>query len=267
MPTEYGEYVFKGNFYVRYAALTDTGCVRSHNEDNYGIFVDNHLFCLADGVGGLDAGEIASEELIASISTSLGRYKQGKNSFKKKLVSLFQRAYPVNINTKQLLEDANSDVYKRAQLLQKRMASTVVLFQIDEGECTVAHVGDSRAYLLRNRILGQLTNDHTLSMELMLAGAYVEINNQSMLRHSITKAVGSHPKVSPDEVKWQWTRNDMFLLCSDGLTDMINDEKIQEIMISFFPVMEKVVHELVDAAKIAGGRDNITVIVGYIGEI
>ncbi len=265
MPIDTGEISFRDNVYIRYAALSDKGCVRSHNEDNYGIFVENSLFSLADGVGGLDAGEIASEELILSISVFLQKYNLKQRSLGWKFFSLFRQARSDKINMRQLIETANLDIYKHAQALQKRMATTAVILQAEGEELTVAHVGDSRAYLLRNQIIGQITNDHTLSMELMLAGTPVGIDKLSVPNHAITKAVGGQADVSPDETRLKWIENDIFLLCSDGLTDMVDDESIRQIVLTHSPSMQKICQKLVNAAKTAGGRDNITVIVGFIG--
>jgi len=265
VPISTEKIAFQDNICIRYAALSNTGCVRSHNEDNYGVFPENSLFCLADGVGGLDAGEVASEELINSISAGLETHERKKRSLSGKIVSLFRGASSTGINIKQLIKVANLDIYQRGQTLQKRMASTAVILQAQDEELIVAHVGDSRAYLLRNQILGQLTTDHTVFMELLLSGTPIGMAENSRSKHAITKAMGSQPDVSPDEIRLKWSENDIFLLCSDGLTDMVDDGNICRILQTYFPSMQKISEELINAAKAAGGRDNITVIVGHIG--
>ena len=255
-----------GDFAIKYSALSNTGCVRSHNEDNYGVFPENNLFCLADGVGGLDAGEVASKELINSVSASLETHKRKKQSLSGKFIALFRGKSFMNIKIGQLIKAANQNIYRRGQISHKRMASTVVIMQAQGEDLIVAHVGDSRAYLLRNQILGQLTTDHTVFMELMLSGIPIDTTITPISNHVITKAMGSKPDVSPDEIRLKWSVNDIFLLCSDGLTDMIDDGKICHILQNHFPSMQKITQELINAAKAAGGRDNITVIVGHIGE-
>lgn len=259
-----GKTVFNGKSYIRYAASTDTGCVRTNNEDSYSVFPDNSLFCLGDGVGGLEAGEVASEKLISTLSVCLKRYQGKQRSLRNKITSFFRKAESNSVNIVQLLQTANSAIYKHSQELQKKMATTAVVLQAQGDELTVVHAGDSRAYLLRNRLLGQLTMDHTLFMELLSTGTSVSANDKMFPKHVITKALGTKQDLDPDEIKLKWVENDIFLLCSDGLTDMLTDEDICRICLIHYPAMQDITSELISAAKKAGGRDNITIIVGHI---
>lgn len=221
-----------------YAALSHPGQLRELNEDAYLIQPEAVLFCVADGMGGHDAGDLASQLTLNSIK-------------------LFFQQNP----TQQLgsaLQFANRNVYISAQ--GKKMGSTVVAAQFLPDSVHLAHVGDSRAYLWKNRQLTQLTVDHSLVAELYSNG---QITKEEMRthprRHVITAAIGSEKQVSPTVSHLGYEEGDLYLLCSDGLTAMLDDHQIVENILPNKDI-RAMADQLIRSANHAGGSDNITLI-------
>jgi len=228
----------------RASALTDTGRRRPQNEDTF--VCDPPLFAVADGVGGAQAGEIASR-LAAATLEERRPDTQGEET----LVALLRKA--------------NDRIYGHAleDPAAAGMGTVVTALLVDEAAGTVAigHVGDSRAYLLRDGRLEQLTPDHSLVGELVRAGQLsTEEAEQHPHRSVITRAVGTEPSVDVHTDTHAVAPGDLYLICSDGLTDMVRDEQIAELIAAADNDPEAAAEALVVAANRAGGIDNITVV-------
>jgi protein phosphatase len=227
---------------------SDVGRQRSGNEDNY--FVQAPLFVLADGMGGAQAGEVASEIAIEAFRGGLP-----DGQVEESLVAV--------------IEDANAKVHEKANEVPeyRGMGTTCTVAYVADDEVVLAHVGDSRAYLLRDGELTKLTRDHSLVGELVDRG---KVTEEEALTHPqrsvITRAVGPEPTVKVDAERIAARAGDVFLLCSDGLTDMIRDREVHRILTAV-EGLEKAGRNLISAANHAGGRDNITVILFRLEEV
>ncbi len=221
---------------------SDVGRQRQGNEDNY--FVQSPLFVLADGMGGAQAGEVASEITIEAFRDGLpdGAVETG-------LV--------------QTIEHANERVHEQATTIPEYhgMGTTCTVAYVAEEEVVIAHVGDSRAYLLRDGELTRLTRDHSLVGELLDRGKVTEEEAMTHPQRSvITRAVGPEPTVKVDAERLAARPGDIYLLCSDGLTDMVDPEIVHSIVDGKREELPQAAAELVDLANTNGGRDNISVI-------
>jgi protein phosphatase len=227
---------------------TDLGRQRQGNEDN--LFVRVPLFVVADGMGGAQAGEVASEMAVQSFGSGLpaGDPAQG-------LV--------------RVVEEANRAIHDRSRSDAKTagMGTTVTAAYVGEADVTIAHVGDSRAYVLRDGDLIRLTKDHSLVGELVARGKLTEEQAEMHPQRSvITRALGSEPDVEVDVHVYQARAGDLFMLNSDGLTSMVPEARVKPI-IEGAASLEQAGRELIAAANEAGGRDNITVILFRLDEI
>jgi protein phosphatase len=234
---------------AEHAERTDTGRQRKGNEDAY--FARSPLFAVADGMGGAQAGEVASAAAIEAMERGL---PDGPGSPEERLASL--------------VLDANERIIAMAAEDQGRagMGTTMTAAYLTEAEVAVAHVGDSRLYRLRGGELERLTEDHTLVAELERQG---KITQEEAGRHPqrsiITRALGAEPDIQVDHHTWPARDGDVYLICSDGLM-MFPEERIGEI-VRTAPDLRSAARALVDAANAAGGRDNITVVLFRVEEI
>jgi serine/threonine protein phosphatase PrpC len=227
---------------------SDLGRQRQGNEDNY--FVRAPLFVVADGMGGAQAGEVASEMAVASFDDGLP-----KGSPAEGLVHI--------------IEGANTRIHERSRsdALSAGMGTTVTAAYVGETDVTIAHVGDSRAYLLRDGDLIRLTKDHSLVGELVARGKLTEEQAESHPQRSvITRALGPEPYVEVDVQVYQARADDVFLLCSDGLTSMVPEGRLKPIL-EGADSLEQGGRKLIAAANEAGGRDNITVVLFRLEEV
>jgi PPM family protein phosphatase len=227
---------------------SDVGRQRQGNEDNY--FVRAPLFVVADGMGGAQAGEVASEMAVASFDAGLpdGEPAQG-------LV--------------RVIEDANRRIHERARNESQRagMGTTVTAAYVGGDEVTIAHVGDSRAYVLRGGDLIRLTRDHSLVGELVARGKLTEEQAEMHPQRSvITRSVGPEPDVQVDVHVYQARAGDLFMVCSDGLTSMVTEPGVKSIL-ERAGSLDRAGRELIEAANEAGGRDNITVILFRLEDV
>jgi protein phosphatase len=226
-----------------FARASDTGRKRRHNEDSY--VVAPPLFAVADGMGGAQAGEVASKLAAAALEDT----DPGTISGPEKVT--------------QLIQEANRRVYERANAdpSTSGMGTTMTVALVEGTEVTIGHVGDSRAYVVRNHELEQLTEDHSLVNELLKSGklsrSEAEVHPQ---RSVITRAVGTDPDVDVDAFVISADIGDVFLLCSDGLTDMVADDEILQIVEKSPNDLDRVTKSLIAAANRGGGEDNITVV-------
>ncbi len=229
---------------VQRAAATDPGKRRRRNEDAY--VVEPPLFAVADGMGGAQAGEIA-----ARIAASVLRESPGEEA------------------VVELIKEANRRVYEAATDDEARsgMGTTITAALVEDGTVQIGHVGDSRAYRIRDGQLEQLTEDHSLVAELVRSGKLTpEEADVHPQRSVITRTVGTDPDVDVDTFSVDARPGDVFMLCSDGLTTMVADESIREIVQRHRANLDKAVRALVDAANEGGGEDNITIVLFEIGE-
>ena len=229
---------------------SDLGRQRQGNEDNY--YVRAPLFVVADGMGGAQAGEVASELAVR-------RFEGG----------LPDRRPPAEALV-ELIQAANAQIHEQARTDSQRagMGTTVTAAYVDDDTVVVAHVGDSRAYLLRDGELLRLTHDHSLVGELVARGKLTEEQAESHPQRSvITRALGPEPTVEVDVDAFPARAGDVFLLCSDGLTSMVHEPKLKPLLEDAGRPLEQVGRTLIAAANEAGGRDNITVILFRLEEV
>ena len=226
-----------------YAVASDTGRRRRRNEDNY--VVAPPLFAVADGMGGAQAGEVASRLAASALEGEDSDGLQG----------------PARIDA--LIQEANRRIYDRASTdpAASGMGTTMTVALVEEMTVAIGHVGDSRAYLVRGEQMEQLTDDHSLVNELLKSGRLSEEEAHVHPQRSvITRAVGTDPDVDVDGFTIEAEEGDVFLLCSDGLTDMVSDEEILELVHAHRDDLDKAVKALVTAANRGGGEDNITAV-------
>jgi protein phosphatase len=227
---------------MRAAVATDPGRRRRHNEDAY--VCEPPLFAIADGMGGAQAGEVASG-LAAAVLSEAG----GETLREDRVAALIQEA------NRRVFQRANED----AAASGMGTTMTVALADAETGTIHVGHVGDSRAYRARGGSLEQLTDDHSLVGELVRSGKLSAAEAESHPQRSvITRAVGTEPEVDVDTFTVQSEPGDVYLLCSDGLTDMISDQQILALLGE--DDLDRAANALVDAANAGGGEDNITVV-------
>jgi serine/threonine protein phosphatase PrpC len=225
------------------AVITDTGRRRRRNEDAY--VCEPPLFAIADGMGGAQAGEVASRLAAAALRESDVAEGGGEDRIL------------------DLIQEANRRVYDRSSTDPNTsgMGTTITVALVENGTVAFGHVGDSRAYLIRDGQIEQLTDDHSLVNELMKSGKLspeeAEMHPQ---RSVITRALGTDPDVDVDTFSVPVQTGDVFLLCSDGLTDMVSRDDILHVVERHREDIESAVRALVKAANRGGGEDNITVV-------
>ncbi|MEG6586001.1 Stp1/IreP family PP2C-type Ser/Thr phosphatase [Dendrosporobacter sp. 1207_IL3150] len=227
-------------------AKSDIGLVRQTNEDSYAC-IPPDLFLVADGMGGHVAGEIASSMAVKAISEYVQANK-GTN---------------VTMLLEQALIRANELIFDLSQSRDEcaGMGTTVSVVHVDQTCIHWGHVGDSRIYVVRDSDLVQVTNDHSLVWELVKSGNITKAEAHTHpQRNMLTRAVGTSKNIKVDTGITNWKQGDFMLLCTDGLTNMLSEQEIYQVLIENMNDGEKVVNKLIDSAKRAGGNDNITVI-------
>jgi serine/threonine protein phosphatase PrpC len=228
---------------LRAASVTDTGRRRRHNEDAY--VCEPPLFAVADGMGGAQAGELASGLAAAALRDETSELAGGEQ------------------RVDDLIQEANRRVYQRQSqdASASGMGTTMTVALVEDGRVAIGHVGDSRAYLIRDRKLEQLTEDHSLVAELVRSGKLSPEEAEGHPQRSvITRALGTDPDVDVDTFSVETKPGDLFLLCSDGLTSMVDDETILREVERNRGDLAKAAKALVRAANKGGGEDNITVV-------
>ena len=232
-----------------FAGKTDVGLRRQNNEDVFWVSPEFDFCLAADGMGGAAAGEVASE--IFS-QTALAVFSINPDRSENDTLYRVQKVY----------QAANEKILEHVSAYpdHKGMGCTADLLAFFEDHFVLGHIGDSRTYRLRNGELEQLTEDHTLVQQQFKEGliSEEEIRNHPM-RHVIFRAVGIKEELTIDLLRGKTQPADLFLLCSDGLSDMVEDEQIHEILCTDTDIEHKV-DRLIESAKAAGGIDNITVV-------
>ncbi|HHW07959.1 MAG TPA: Stp1/IreP family PP2C-type Ser/Thr phosphatase [Clostridia bacterium] len=229
------------------AVLTHVGLVRQRNEDSYAVLPEHSLFAVADGMGGHQAGELASSLALKILGELVARPRQGEDC-REQLA--------------QAVQEANRRVYELSQkdADKQGMGTTLTAVWIKDGVAHLAHIGDSRAYLIRNSQLSLLTNDHSLVGELLRQGSLTPSEAQSHpRRHALTRALGIEAEVKVDTRSMTLNQNDLLFLCTDGLTNLVSDEEINAVFAET-EGLQAALEKLVQLCLKRGAHDNITML-------
>ena len=236
------------------AARTDSGMVRSHNEDSIAVDPACGLMVLADGMGGYNAGEVASGIAVSVMMAEMTPLlKGGPAPHEAQAVSLLAGS----------VQKANAAIYQAARSDEQYagMGTTVVSALFFDNRVAVAHVGDSRLYRLRGEKIEAITRDHSLLQEQIDCGMISpEDARHSQNRNLVTRAVGIDPELEAEIHLHDVLVGDVYLLCSDGLNDMLEDGDIQSILYAMQGNLELAAEQLVQSANDSGGKDNVSVI-------
>lgn len=235
-------------------ALTDMGIVREKNQDSFLVLKDYNipLFVIADGMGGHKSGEIASSDAVKIIKEVFIENKEKLND-KKSIIKII----------KDSIEKANRIIYKESlsSLEFSGMGTTISMCYIYENNILVGHVGDSRIYIIEANQITQITEDHSLVYELVKKGEITEEEaKHHPKRNMITRAVGTSNDVEIDIIDIEYKDHDKLLICTDGLFNMVDENKIIET-INISPSILKAGEELINEANLNGGLDNISLII------
>ncbi|HET8652297.1 MAG TPA: Stp1/IreP family PP2C-type Ser/Thr phosphatase [Gaiellaceae bacterium] len=234
---------------MKVGVATHPGRKRRHNEDTY--VVEPPLFAVADGMGGANAGEVASGLAAAALKEGSADGSTGED------------------RVTALIQEANRRVFRRASEDREAagMGTTMTVALVEGDRVVFGHVGDSRAYLIRTGSIEQLTDDHSLVAELVRSGRLTPEEAEAHPQRSvITRAVGTEPDVDVDTFAIEPAEGDLFLICSDGLTDMVDDRSIIEAVEQHRDDLDEAAKALVGAANRVGGEDNITVVFFEVDE-
>jgi PPM family protein phosphatase len=238
--------------HIECAARSDQGRIRTTNEDSCIANPDKKIFIVADGMGGHAAGEIASQITAKTVEEILSGGDPGFGT-----PDLLRFA----------IQEANTRVFEtqKVQSEYRGMGSTLTALTFTDQEYHIAQVGDSRAYLLRNKMLSQLTRDHSLVWPLFESGL---LTKDDISRHPqknlITRSIGTQSQVEPELEKGDALQGDIFLLCSDGLTDVLKDRDIMNFLSEEGVGPQEMSERLIQAANTGGGPDNVTVVLVYL---
>jgi serine/threonine protein phosphatase PrpC len=242
---------------IEVAGKTDLGCVRKNNEDNFGYDTRYGIYVVCDGMGGQAAGEVASKMGVDAV---LDYFRRNNGRFPKP-----QRRFEGVSERANALGDAilraNDAVYKASHEGEREhagMGSTIASILVNDNFLSVGHVGDSRVYMIRGGQIQQLTNDHSLVMEQVRRGFMTLAEaEKSEIQNIILRALGSEENVEPDLDDLIAVPNDVFLLASDGLTKLVKDARMMQL-VNASPSLDKACDQLIKAAREGGGDDNIT---------
>jgi len=239
-------------------AITDTGRQRSRNEDNYMVHAEQPLCVVADGMGGHADGNIASSTAVTTIMEMIGANSGGGIRAK---ISEDQVS-----EIRGMIDEAKSRIFakNRGYFSLEGMGTTIVVLMMTPGEVITANVGDSRIYRLRAGKLKQLTQDHSLLEELKRFNIIGSRDTHfNINKNIITRALGMNETVNADLERHSYQPGDLFLLCSDGLTDLVEDPGIEQVLVEE-PNLEAAADRLVALANENGGNDNITVVLARL---
>jgi len=251
---------------LTFVGSTDTGRVREHNEDTIASDVDVGLLVLADGMGGYNAGEVASGIAVKTI-TNLVREGLARED-----LGSIDRSTGLtrpSIVLRDAITRANKIIYQtaRSQAECEGMGTTVVAALFYDNRVSIAHVGDSRLYRQRGSEIAQVTMDHSLLQELVDRGFYSpEEAQRAANKNYVTRALGVEPQVEVEVQEHPVDKGDVFILCSDGLSDMVEDEDIRLTISTFGANLDTVAKQLIQLANENGGRDNVSVVLAQANE-
>ncbi len=248
---------------ISVARLTDVGLHREHNEDAVASDLSIGLLVLADGMGGYNAGEVASEIAVLTLTAEINEAMRHKS-----LIQLIPGLLPEAQMLIRAVDRANATIYQISQEQPQcaGMGTTLVVGIFTDNKLIVGHIGDSRLYRLRQQQFVQITEDHSLLQEQLNAGlitaqqAKVSIN-----KNLVTRALGTDTQVELEVQEFDVEVGDVYLLCSDGLTDLVEDEVIRQILIDADDI-ENAAARLVQTANEHGGKDNISVVIAMVNK-
>lgn len=249
---------------ISVARLTDVGLQREHNEDAVASDLSIGLLVLADGMGGYNAGEVASEIAVLTLTAEITEAMRDKS-----LIKLMPGLLPEAQMLLRAVDRANATIYQISQDQPQcaGMGTTLVVGIFTDDKLIVGHIGDSRLYRLRQGSLVQITEDHSLLQEQLNAGlitaqqAKVSIN-----KNLVTRALGIDPQVELEMQELDVQVDDVYLLCSDGLTDLVEDAVIAQILTGADSDIEYAAAQLVQSAIEQGGKDNISVVIAKVNK-
>lgn len=232
---------------VEFSGATDRGKRRSSNEDSFGVFKDLNLAIVADGMGGHAAGEVASRLAVETVHQSV--LQNPHEEPQERLNTALQKA------NAHILETGKKDTTLSG------MGTTIVALLLSGKSVHIGYAGDSRAYLYRGNTLKQITEDHSLVRDYIRKGLMTpEEADKNPLKHVITRALGTHETIQIDQRSIALEVDDVFLLCSDGLSNMVSQEELHQALASPWKNLDEVCTGLIHQANQNGGADNITLI-------
>lgn len=253
---------------VKYSALTDVGMTRPHNEDNYMVDTEHQLYLVCDGMGGHEKGEVASEIAVTTVKKffedndkdPLITWPVAENMEISKLAREFSSA----------IQAANWNIFNESRKGSgsRKMGTTAVGIAVGGTTLVVAHVGDSRCYRVRQGTIEQITEDHSLLADYIKHASLTEEEIQNFqYKNIILRALGMKQKVEVDVQEFTPMLNDIYFLCSDGLSGEIEDPEMLQIVQKHGDNLDAAVQELIDTANKHGGKDNITTIMIMVTDI
>lgn len=245
---------------LRMVSLTDPGRVRAENEDSVAVEPNFGLAVLADGMGGHLAGEVASGMAVDIIRHHFIDFLSRTNASAPEVSACDAVG--------EAIRRANSAIYDAAHVRPdcSGMGSTVVVAVFDGDRICIGHVGDSRLYRLRNQTLVLLTEDHSVVQELVNRGLFSAAEARQMVgKNLVTRALGVDANVTPDIAEQALHEADIYLLCSDGLNDVLTDREIEDVLVACGDDLNDAAHRMVDLANERGGPDNVSVILARSG--
>lgn len=248
---------------IQIVGQTHEGQVRDHNED---FISDNDtlgLAVLADGMGGLNAGEVASSMAVHRLMEELIAYRLGESQLAEALVQGEGRL-PIEAQVvRKSVEETNEAVFHVSQTQPecRGMGTTIIVSMFYDNRVTIAHIGDSRVYRYRTGTLAQVTKDHSFVQELIDKGLFTkEEARTSDKKNVVTRALGVGPFVEVECHEYETEVGDIYLMCSDGLHDMVADQDIEQAFVEQGSNLKQLAAHLIDLANTSGGKDNISVI-------
>jgi serine/threonine protein phosphatase PrpC len=249
---------------IKSVGLSDVGKVREHNEDTIGVDADIGLLVLADGMGGYNAGEVASGIAVKTIMSLV------KEAYERQDLSVADPETGLSrpsIVLRDAIMRANKIIHQTAKTQPQceGMGTTVVACLFADNKISVAHVGDSRMYRLRGNRYEQITLDHSLLQELVDRGFYSQAEAQRATnKNYVTRALGVETTVDVEIHEYPVNKGDYYLLCSDGLSDMVEDEDIHLTISTFGANLETIAKQLIQLSNDNGGRDNISIVLAHV---
>jgi protein phosphatase len=249
---------------IRCVGMTDTGKVREHNEDTIATDADIGLLVLADGMGGSNAGEVASGIAVKTVLNLIREQVEREDLTVLDKDSGMTRP---SIILRDAIHRANKIIYQtaRTQPQCEGMGTTIVAALFFDNRVSIAHVGDSRMYRLRSDRFEQVTMDHSLLQELVDRGFYsAEEAQRAANKNYVTRALGVEPNVEVELQEAAVQKGDVYVLCSDGLSDMVEDDDIHLTISTFSANLDTVAKQLIQLANDNGGRDNVSAVMAQV---
>lgn len=249
------------SYKITASGLSDVGLVRENNEDVWAELPEEKFYVLADGMGGHQAGEIASQEAVFTFLELIRKILQHSER-KLNLKEMKQ-------TIKKTIEEVNRTVYQmgRSDIHLIGMGTTFCCVHFHKEGAIFAHVGDSRIYHYRDKNLTQITKDHSLLRELIDMGYLSEAEAKEFLyKNILTKVIGTEPKITPSIESCEIKAGDIFVMCSDGLSDLLSTEEIESVIQDNETDLDSCAKVLISEAKRKGGYDNITVVLLKVDE-